>query len=109
MTLYAITPPARLTGWEHPPVVRRLDDVMARCKSCGRPARLTPEQRPRDVRPACPGCGGSLYVPAGAEIVAQENGQPCNAICMNARGPSCDCSCGGANHGAGWAIGLSLF
>lgn len=25
----------------------------------------------------------------------------CTAKCRNATGPSCDCSCGGANHGAG--------
>jgi hypothetical protein len=24
----------------------------------------------------------------------------CSAICTNARGHSCDCSCGGANHGS---------
>lgn len=23
----------------------------------------------------------------------------CGALCRNARGPSCDCECGGANHG----------
>lgn len=27
----------------------------------------------------------------------------CDARCMNATGPNCDCSCGGANHGAGHA------
>ena len=26
---------------------------------------------------------------------------PCNAKCLNATGPHCECSCGGANHGAG--------
>jgi hypothetical protein len=26
----------------------------------------------------------------------------CNARCMNATGPSCDCSCSGENHGAKW-------
>jgi len=25
----------------------------------------------------------------------------CDARCMNAKGTSCECSCGGANHGAG--------
>lgn len=25
----------------------------------------------------------------------------CGAMCRNAVGPSCDCSCGGANHGSG--------
>jgi hypothetical protein len=27
----------------------------------------------------------------------------CDARCTNATGPSCDCSCGGANHGAAHA------
>jgi hypothetical protein len=27
----------------------------------------------------------------------------CGALCRNAVGPSCDCSCGGANHGP-WAL-----
>lgn len=26
---------------------------------------------------------------------------PCNAKCVNAIGPDCECSCGGANHGSG--------
>jgi hypothetical protein len=29
---------------------------------------------------------------------------PCNAKCMGAVGPSCDCSCGGANHGRNHAF-----
>ena len=28
---------------------------------------------------------------------------PCDARCTGARGHSCDCSCGGANHGRDWA------
>lgn len=28
---------------------------------------------------------------------------PCSGICTNARGFKCDCSCGGENHGKGWA------
>lgn len=27
----------------------------------------------------------------------------CSGICIHARGGTCDCSCGGANHGKGWA------
>jgi hypothetical protein len=26
----------------------------------------------------------------------------CDPRCMNARGPNCECSCNGANHGAAW-------
>jgi len=27
----------------------------------------------------------------------------CDARCIHARGPNCDCSCGGANHGAAYS------
>lgn len=27
----------------------------------------------------------------------------CDARCMASRGPNCECSCGGANHGKSWA------
>ena len=27
----------------------------------------------------------------------------CNAKCLASHGPTCDCSCGGKNHGASWA------
>jgi hypothetical protein len=27
------------------------------------------------------------------------SGKECNGVCMGAVGPSCDCSCGGENHG----------
>lgn len=27
----------------------------------------------------------------------------CDARCYNAKHPECDCICGGANHGKGWA------
>lgn len=32
----------------------------------------------------------------------------CDARCMNAIGPSCDCSCGGSNHGRGYHINLTV-
>jgi hypothetical protein len=27
----------------------------------------------------------------------------CSGICIHARGGTCDCSCGGKNHGTGWS------
>jgi hypothetical protein len=32
----------------------------------------------------------------------------CDARCMSARGPNCECSCGGKNHGAGFTIAASM-
>jgi hypothetical protein len=45
----------------------------------------------------CPVCGrmmsyGHLKATLRPEV-------KCSAICTGARGPNCDCSCGGANHG----------
>lgn len=49
----------------------------------------------------CPNCGhmmqtGILKGRFNADI-------PCNAKCTGARGHSCECSCGGANHGSQWS------
>ena len=38
-----------------------------------------------------------------AKLEGTYNGEkPCNARCMGASGPSCECSCAGANHGGRW-------
>jgi len=46
-------------------------------------------------------CGGYAR---GFEIVAVVSSHVCDARCMNAFGPDCECSCGGANHGAGFDV-----
>lgn len=30
--------------------------------------------------------------------------QPCGAKCMDSKGPSCECSCGGRNHGGAYSV-----
>ncbi len=35
------------------------------------------------------------------EQIGQDNERRCDAKCYNAKHPSCDCVCGGKNHGAG--------
>lgn len=30
--------------------------------------------------------------------------KPCGARCISAKGPACECSCGGENHGGKWSI-----
>lgn len=37
----------------------------------------------------------------GTEITGRRTGHRCDARCMFATGPDCECSCGGANHGIG--------
>ncbi len=51
--------------------------------------------------PACPVCGGEMR---GQPIRGTTRPDiPCNARCTGAVGSSCDCACGGANHGAAHA------
>lgn len=48
----------------------------------------------------CPGCEKPVAVVA---VSGKHNpDHPCDARCTSAKGPSCECSCGGANHGADW-------
>ena len=42
-------------------------------------------------------CGGHLL---GRKVKGYVTEQPCNAKCTSAVGHLCECSCGGANHGA---------
>ena len=46
-------------------------------------------------------CGGRVYLKPLQGSYAPE--VPCDRRCTGARGSNCDCSCGGANHGADWA------
>jgi hypothetical protein len=52
------------------------------------------------VRAQC-GCGG--FVSLEAVRGTYKAGHKCDARCLNATGPSCECECGGANHGANHA------
>lgn len=63
-----------------------------------------------DYKPAaiCSHCDGRLSYMGRvqrARLVVTEDVCKCDGRCTFARGPSCDCSCGGANHGAGWIGG----
>lgn len=49
----------------------------------------------------CDGCGQNLsFVAVAGEVTDQD----CNERCMASHGPSCECSCGGRNHGRSFAI-----
>jgi len=49
----------------------------------------------------CELCGKTLV---GVSVDGKTNAaHECNAKCMSSTGPSCSCSCGGANHGAAYA------
>ncbi len=49
----------------------------------------------------CPTCNRKMeYGELNARFVPDHN---CDSRCTGARGHDCECSCGGANHGAVWA------
>jgi hypothetical protein len=49
----------------------------------------------------CPECGCNLPKSNRVEGHYSEK-HVCGAKCMGAKGPNCDCQCGGANHGANY-------
>lgn len=49
----------------------------------------------------CSQCGRMMsYAPLKGRTNPEHK---CDARCMASRGPLCECSCGGANHGKSWA------
>lgn len=72
-----------------------------RLRKLWRPDPLRGSRAPYEDLP-CPECDGSLQ---WDEIVGKVvDDHPCDARCMGARGPDCECSCGGANHGSAFQI-----
>jgi hypothetical protein len=53
------------------------------------------------------GCGGELEIMGQVHrdrLVRPSYEVPCDGRCTGAVGPSCDCQCGGANHGSGRVV-----
>lgn len=48
----------------------------------------------------CWACKGLFKV---AEIKGRRTAHECGAKCLASKGPTCECACGGKNHGAGYA------
>ena len=71
-----------------------LDRSLGRCKSCKTPVRVDAWVGSA----ACPGCGTRVKLD---RVIGVTTSKKCGARCLNAVGPSCDCSCGGFNHGGG--------
>lgn len=54
-------------------------------------------------------CGGRMPMMGHVHrfrVVNVELHTPCDERCTNASGPSCDCACGGVNHGSGHLVEL---
>jgi hypothetical protein len=56
-------------------------------------------------------CGGALEYLGRAEndrLIVDGFRVPCDSRCVNARGPKCECGCGGANHGNGALVQVQI-
>lgn len=102
-----------------------------RCLTCREPWAVDAEHRPGDlllaaVRARCPHCGAIPPTPRSTQGPDLLHGEheimgriksgfregkrapaKCDARCRNARGPHCDCPCGGASHGLGLLASLA--
>lgn len=78
------------------PNVIRYGRAIGRCKTC-----KTVNVWESETTTFAPGavicqCGAWCKVEG---VIGSHSTKECNDRCMGAVGPSCDCSCGGANHG----------
>jgi hypothetical protein len=80
---------------------RALPVFLGKCDACIRPVRAEdPAEQGDHVRRPCPDCGR----PASMErLYGTVTHMQCDIRCEGAGGPSCDCACGGINHGGAWS------
>ena len=75
---------------------------ICRCRSCKAHMRIEPGTAVEmwNGKPAisCE-CGAGTMV--AKPLTARTTDHECGAKCVSAKGPACECSCGGANHGKG--------
>jgi hypothetical protein len=50
----------------------------------------------------CPRCGAMQW--HAKRIEGFKTDETCGGKCRNAKGPQCECSCGGENHGKGYLV-----
>lgn len=72
--------------------------AQARCRACKSVTRR--ETQWRHDQPTTCACGSRIVLRA---VWGKKGTKPCDARCMNAVGPSCECQCEGRNHGRGFA------
>jgi hypothetical protein len=76
---------------------------IGRCEPCGRPVSAVVDGAAYQDRTSyitCPDCGKVLLA---EQIFGTVTYMTCNPLCEGAGGPSCECACGGVNHGGAWS------
>lgn len=69
---------------------------------CGRTVAVERDDGATVAYPDCPDGHGPIV--ARPVVGTYSSHHACNAACMFARGPCCECSCAGANHGGGYSL-----
>lgn len=80
-----------------------------RCADCLAVAFVeTPGRPPRADCAACDGVGTveTMGEVRGVHVGHDETRCACDGRCTHAKGPDCECSCGGVNHGSGATVTL---
>lgn len=81
--------------------VRNTAYFLGICPSCNMPSRQEqPDVRGYEARLTCPEDGTRF---TGKRLAAVTTTDVCDPRCMGAVGPSCECACGGENHGGSWS------
>ena len=80
--------------------------VLYRCRPCERNTKRTHVWRRSfsgiTTQPPADRCITCKQLTAGTAIRGRYSAvHACDARCIYAKGPNCECSCGGANHGVG--------
>jgi hypothetical protein len=86
-----------------------LNRWFVRCRLCLSIAAVDAISLPKGTL-VCAGCDGPVEVMDRVRGCTSnlESRCKCDARCTNAKGPNCDCSCGGKNHGSGMLGSISI-
>lgn len=80
---------------------RQLSVFIGRCDPCDRPVRATTDLFTGDhYSAACPDCHKFRDL---QRLYGTVSKMECHGACMGAYGKTCDCACGGINHGDIWS------
>lgn len=79
----------------------KLRRAFYRCRTCCHVCAIhqTDSKTMADLRCACEGAMELMGFVTGNRLLREEDRCPCDERCTHARGPKCDCVCGGENHG----------
>jgi hypothetical protein len=82
------------------PAIEHNHRYIGRCPVAGCKSNPASSTTPHATEHRCPTHGRSFKWEQVKGTYS--HGIRCDARCQYARGPQCDCSCAGANHGRGW-------